>query len=165
MKLGRLKEVARRLRPTEHVPTDKDGLVAYIAKHHPQMERNQSRLPMVRAQPADLYNLYEQLGLHTSSQSVAIANYNAYKGFVDASNKDEYLHFRLSGHLTWSSLTAASVLHALLLNAWVSHEEHVLATAHKSNPRLTTAALIGMRGTFPEFVASAIEQLIGEIKV
>lgn len=87
MLVSQLTDLARLLPPTRSIPKDKDALVDYIAQHHPQLERNQARQRKQQAQPADLHNLYDQIGLDTSEKADVIANYNSHKGYVDATTR------------------------------------------------------------------------------
>lgn len=163
MKVKQLLDVAKHLMPTRALPTNKDGLIEYIIEHHPNLERNVTRQRMAQARPADLHNLYDQLGLDATDHKDVIANFNRFKGLVDTANKDLYQYFRLSGHKCDERLTAASVLHALLLNAWSSHDEHVLTEARRQRPAITAEQLNGLRVPFPTFVATAMQQVIAEI--
>jgi hypothetical protein len=113
---------------------------------------------MQRASPADLQNLYSEIGFEDTDSAPLITNYDAAKGAVDHSNEDLYRYIRLTGHRHWESTTVVSILHAMALNAWSLHDEWLLTTALRRNPNLTKPALHGMRRSFYEFITAALAQ-------
>lgn len=161
MKKAQLAEVAAALhhlgRP---VGSSKQHLVAFILAHHPHCAQHLHRPRIAHAQPAELIELYQQLGLQTSEDALLLTNFGRFKGAVDHSNEDLYRYIRLSGHKGWRALTVASVLHALVLNAWASHDEAVLVRAEGANHRLSRANLHAMRESFYDFLSKALLRAI-----
>lgn len=140
--------------------TTKAALIEFIKAHHPKMERHASRPRLKRATAADLQNLYNEIGFEDTTEAPLISNFDSYKGAVDHSNEDLYRYIQLTGHRHWESAMAASILHAMALNAWSCYDEWVLTTASQCNPYLTRAALHGMRCSFYVFLTTALEQAV-----
>jgi hypothetical protein len=144
--------------------TTKQPLIEFIKAHHPKMGRHASRPRLQHATPADLQNLYNEVGFEDTEIAPLITNFDSYKGAVDHSNEDLYRYIRLTGHRHWESAMAVSILHAMALNAWSSHDEWLLSSALQRNPHLTTAALHGMRRSFYGFITTALAQAVAMYK-
>ena len=93
-----------------------------------------------------------------------IANFDSHKGAVDISNEDLYRYIRLSGHRHWESLTAMSVVHSMMVNAWSLYEEYVLHNAQSANRHLTPTDLERMKRPLHVYLAAAFTQLVAEYK-
>lgn len=165
MKIPMLQAIVRTLAPVQRrFGKNKPDLIAYIVAHHPQMERNQTRRRVEKASPADLQDLYTQLGLDTSDSAPVIDTFDSHKGAVDGANADLYRYIRLSGHRSWRAFSAVSILHALSLNAWASWEERVLTKARHSDGVRDPIVLDRMKKPFVVFITTALQQVVAEYK-
>lgn len=139
-----------------------ESLVEDITLHHPALQRYTSERRQESVTTADLLNLRDELGLQCSPSHIIIDNYDRFKGAVDLANEDIYRYITLSHHGNFRRVLSWCVVHALVLNAWASHDEYLLHQATITNPNATTEYLHSLRQPFPVFIMRAIEQLIAE---
>ena len=142
----------------------KQSLIDFIKVHHPAMGRHASRPRLQHAGPADLQNLYSEIGTADTESAPLIHNFDSHKGAVDHSNEDLYRYIHLTGHRHWESTMVVSILHAMALNAWAAHDEWLCTSALQRDRNLTKKDVHGMRRRFYVFIMTALEQAVAVYK-